>query len=136
MLKVTTNFLERMVFEASNGRVSAKMDASSKFGGEDKGMTPKEFVLARLCGCTGMDVVSILNKMKVKFTEFKLEAEADTSKEEPILFTEIRLKYIFSGTTEREKLEKAVNLSQDKYCSVSAMLRKNCPVKWEILINK
>lgn len=136
MLKVTTNFLEKMVFEASNGRVAAKMDASPEFGGADKGMTPKEFVLAGLCACTGMDVVSILNKMKVKFTEFKLEAEADTSKEEPIVFTEIRLRYIFSGTSEREKLEKAVNLSQDKYCGVSAMLRKNCPVKWEILINK
>jgi len=134
MLKVTTKHLEKMVFESTNGNLAVKMDANLQFGGDNQGMTPKEFVLAGLCGCTGMDVVAILKKMKVSFESFNLEAEADTSKEEPIVFTEIRLKYLFTGNPDREKIEKAVNLSQEKYCGVSAMLRKNCPVKWEIVL--
>lgn len=134
MLKVSTQYNSGMVFEAGSGRASVVMDASPKFGGQNQGMTPKELVLAGLCGCTGMDVVTILNKMKVSFSSFIIEAEADIGTEEPAVFTEIRLKYLFTGNPDRQKVQKAINLSQEKYCGVSAMLKKNCPVNYSIYI--
>ncbi len=133
MLSVKTKYKEGMVFEADNNKNKVLMDSSPKYGGQDNGMTPKQLVLAGLSGCTGMDVVSILKKMKVAYESFDLTAEADLSTEEPQVFTEVRLEYIFSGKDlPKDKIAKAVTLSQEKYCSVSAMLKKNCPVVWEI----
>jgi putative redox protein len=107
------------------------MDAARDFGGDERGARPFELLLVSLAGCTGMDVVSLLRKMRVGFTELELEIEAEKSEEHPHVFTEINLVYIVTGRDiDEDKVKRAIELSQDKYCSVSAMLRKACPVNW------
>jgi putative redox protein len=109
------------------------LDSSTDFGGSDSGPRPKGLLLSALMGCSGMDVVSILGKMRVTGFEFEMEASAGTTEEHPVVFSGIRLVYIFRGRDlPREKIERAVRLSQEKYCGVSEMLRKAAPLDWEI----
>ena len=113
------------------------IDADEQFGGQDKGPKPKGLTLTSLAGCTAMDVISILRKMRVEPDDFSVEAEADVSDEHPKVFTQIKLTYRLRGKDlPREKVEKAVNLSQDRYCGVSAMLQKAAPVAYEIIIEE
>ncbi|WP_448374691.1 OsmC family protein [Fervidobacterium sp.] len=114
------------------------IDADSSFGGRDAGPRPKELMLYALMGCTGMDVVSLLKKMKVidKMESFRMETEYEQTQEHPKVYTKIHLKYIFkfNGEPPKEQVEKAITLSQDKYCAVSAMLKKAVPeFTWEII---
>ena len=111
------------------------MDGDKKFGGFNAAVKPMEAVLIALGGCTGMDVVSILSKMKVKYDSFEIEINAERAEDHPKVFTKIELKYKFKGKDlPRDKIEKAIRLSQERYCSVSAMLRKTADIKWEIEI--
>ncbi|RKY02005.1 MAG: hypothetical protein DRP54_02705 [Spirochaetes bacterium] len=132
---VSTEWKGEMKFEAEVTGHKVTMDSTPEFGGHDEGPRPKPLVLASLAGCTGMDVVSILKKMKVNLDGFKLTCEADVADEHPKIYTNIKLIYEFRGKgLDRSKLEKAVSLSQERYCGVSAMLRKNCPINYEIRI--
>ncbi|HHU77372.1 MAG: OsmC family protein [Caldicoprobacterales bacterium] len=109
-------------------------DASTEIGGENLGPRPKKLLLAGLIGCTGIDVVSILKKMKVEFEDMSLEVEAESSEEHPKVYTEIHLTYRFKGKDlPKDKLERAVSLSQEKYCGVSAMLRHAAPITYDII---
>jgi putative redox protein len=109
------------------------LDSTDDFGGRDAGPRPKALLLSGLIGCTGMDVVSILGKMKVEGFGLEITAEADTTDDHPVVFSAIRLVYVFSGRDlPREKIARAVSLSQEKYCGVSAMLRRVAPLTWEI----
>lgn len=111
------------------------MDGGKEFGGFEAGIKPMEAILVALGGCTGMDVVSILNKMKVNFDSFEITIDAERAKEHPKVFTKIHLTYRFKGKNlPRDKIEKAVRLSQERYCSVSAMLGKGADIDWEIEI--
>jgi len=113
------------------------IDAAEQFGGQDKGPKPKGLTLTALAGCTAMDVISILRKMKVEPDDFSVEADADVSEEHPMVFTKIKLIYRLTGKDiPRDKVEKAVHLSQDRYCGVSAMLQKAAPVDYEIIIEE
>lgn len=114
------------------------IDAEPSFGGKDAGLRPKELLLYSLMGCTGMDVVSLLKKMKVidNLESFRMEVDYEQSQEHPKVYTKLHLKYIFKfkGEPPKEQVEKAVGLSQDKYCGVSAMLKNAIPnFTWEIL---
>ena len=130
--KVNTVWKEKMAFESQLGNHVVRMDTTPEMG-DDSGASPKQMLLAGLAGCTGMDVVSLLNKMRVPFTNFEMDIEADLTEEHPIVFSEIRLIYKFYGTDlDTTKVEKAVKLSQDKYCGVSAMLKKNSPIEYSI----
>ena len=89
--------------------------------------------MSSLAGCTGMDVVSLLKKMRVSISGFEMDIEADLTKEHPKIYSEIRLVYRFYGTNfKKEKVEKTVQLSQERYCGVSAMLKKNSSIKYSI----
>jgi len=130
--KVNTVWKEKMAFESQLGNHVVRMDTTPEMG-DDSGASPKQMLLAGLAGCTGMDVVSLLNKMRVPFTNFEMDIEADLTEEHPIVFSEIRLIYKFYGTDlDTAKVEKAVKLSQEKYCGVSAMLKKNSPIEYSI----
>lgn len=130
--KVNTVWKEKMAFESQLGNHTVRMDTTPEMG-DDSGANPKQLLLAGLAGCTGMDVVSLLNKMRVPFTNFEMGIEADLIEEHPIVFSEIRLKYVFWGDNlDKAKVKKAVKLSQDKYCGVSAMLKKNSPITYTI----
>jgi putative redox protein len=135
METVITEWNSDMAFESMVSGHRVVMDADSMFGGKDRGSRPKTLLLSALGGCTGMDVVSILNKMKIKPEKFRITAEAEIADEHPKVFTKIHLTYEFTGKNlPPDKLKKAVDLSQERYCPVSAMLKKICPFTYEIKI--
>jgi putative redox protein len=132
---VETEWDSGMSFTSAVESYKIVIDAASEFGGKDKGPTPKPLVLTALCGCTGMDVVSLLRKMRVDFSGFKITAKAEVADEHPRVYTKIDLRYEFKGKDlPPDKLKKAVDLSQERYCPVSAMLRKACDISYEIKI--
>jgi putative redox protein len=132
---VITSWIDGMAFESELGGHKIIVDASEEFGGMNRGPRPKAMLLSALGGCTGMDVIAILDKMKLKPESFRVEVSADTQKEHPKVYDMIHVKYIFKGKDlPHEKLEKAVNLSRDKYCAVNAMLGKSAVISAEIIV--
>ncbi|MFL6427376.1 MAG: OsmC family protein [Acidobacteriaceae bacterium] len=97
-----------------------------------EGPTPMEYVLMALCGCTSVDVISILAKKREPFTALTVSANAEKAKESPSVFTKIELVYRVSGPVNHKSMEDAVRLSKEKYCSVSAMLEKTAKITFTI----
>jgi len=124
--KIVLTWKGKLRFEAKNEKgLSVNFDAPAKYGGEDTAPTPMETVLASLAGCTSFDVVTILKKKRQNITGYSVEAEAERTDEPPEVFTKIHIKYIVKGKNiSKEAVEKAIQLSYDKYCSVGAMLKK------------
>ena len=123
-----------MAFEAAVSGHTVLMDAREEVGGHDQGPRPKALMKASLAGCTGMDVVVILRKMREPLRHFRVFVEAELSDGQPAVYERMRVVYEFSrgdGLTE-SKVERAVSLSQEKYCGVSAMLRKAAELTHEI----
>ncbi|MDA8345773.1 MAG: OsmC family protein [Thermaerobacter sp.] len=105
------------------------MDGAPSVGGEDRGPRPKELTLLSLGGCTALDVISIMRKMQVPFKSFRIELEGDTAETHPSVFTEIRLIYRTEGEgVQREKVDRAIQLSQERYCGVTHMLNKTAKI--------
>jgi len=133
--KVETSWKGNMKFDALVSGHHVIMDALPVVGGEDSGPRPKELMLASLAGCTGMDVISILTKMRVEIESFNVNVEADITEEHPKHYTKMHLVYQFKGKElDPEKLKKAVELSQERYCGVSATYRKVMELSYEIKI--
>jgi putative redox protein len=133
-MKITANWVDALAFDATsdNGH-TVRMDTTVEGGSLDSGMSPKKMVLAGLCGCSGMDVVDILKKMKVDFKKVEVSAEAEQTDEHPKTFKFINLVYRADVAVEDlDKLQRAVSLSMDKYCGVSAMLAKHCPINHRV----
>jgi putative redox protein len=101
-------------------------------GDKTAGNSPMELVLIGLCGCTGYDVVSILQKKREPLTSLEVRAEAERAADPPSVYTEIKLIYRVGGKVSRKAVEDAVRLSKEKYCSVSAMLEKTAKITSEI----
>jgi len=134
---VTTVFNKNMAFMANIGGHQVLMDTTSGDGGDDSGPSPKRLMLASLAGCTGMDIVSLLNKMKVSFSDFSMDVDATVTEEHPRIYDHAKITYkIRMAAADRSKMEKAVSLSQEKYCSVSAMFRAFAKLETEIIILK
>ena len=113
-----------------------KIDADEEFGGKGYGPVPKPLVLSALAGCTGMDVVAILNKMQIPFEGFQVEVDGELTSEHPKVYHSIRIQYKFEGPRlELEKIQKAIKLSLDKYCGVAAMLKKTAAITYEVYLN-
>ncbi len=117
---------QQFVGEASSGHAIV-MDGDRK-----SGPSPMELVLIALCGCTGYDVASILRKKREPFSSLEVSAKAEKAAESPNVYTEIHLIYRVGGKVSRKAMEDAVKLSEDKYCSVAAMLRKTAKISYEI----
>ena len=112
------------------------MDGPEAFGGSDSGVRPKELILHALAGCTGSDVASILIKMRVPFTRFEVAVNADMADEHPKVFTKMEIIYKFWGDNlDTSKLERAIDLSENTYCAVNAMLRKSMPITTSYQVN-
>jgi len=112
------------------------IDASKENGGDDNGPRPKGLLLSALAGCTGMDVVSILEKMRHKNFSFQLKVTADNESDHPMVYKNVVLSYILEGEDLKpENVKKAVHLSEEKYCAVSAMLKKAFDIKIQIFVN-
>ena len=122
---------------AFNSNFSLPMGASPKVGGANDGFRPLELVLVGLAGCTAMDVVSILTKKRQQVTAFEVKAHGDQAEEHPRAFTGFLLEYVVTGKgIDRQAVERAVELSQTKYCSVTATLRKAGPIETKITIEE
>jgi len=132
--EVRTIWKGNMAFEAEVNGHKIALDAAEAEGGKDTGARPKPLLLAALSGCSGMDVVSILKKMREPCTWFAMRAEAETGEEHPKKYTKIRLVYQFrkSDNLNPENVRKACSLSQEKYCGVSAMLKDSAPLEWDV----
>jgi putative redox protein len=132
---VKTVWKRDMVFDSEVHGHHVITDSAPEFGGKNRGPRPKAMVLTALGGCTGMDVVSILNKMRVSPDQLRVTARAEESEDHPKVYTSIHLTYEFKGKDlPMDKLKKAVDLSQERYCGVSTMLRKACTLTYEIKI--
>jgi putative redox protein len=99
----------------------------------EQGPSPMEAVLMGLCGCTSVDVVSILQKKRQALTGLRVTATATQAPDPPQVFTHIKLTYTVRGKLSRQAVEDAVSLSKDKYCSVSKMLEKAATIEYEIV---
>jgi putative redox protein len=105
------------------------MDTSADVGGNSGATTPMELILMALGGCTGMDVLSILTKMGQPVEDYRIELEGERSDEHPKVYTKIKLTHVVKGKVDPEKLSHAIELSETKYCSVSAMLKKSVNIE-------
>lgn len=132
--KIVSEHQGGMLFSTSIDGHIVNIDLKPEHGGTDTASGPKILMLVSLAGCTGVDVVAILNKMKVMFTDFKVEVEAKLSEETPKVYTDVNIKYIIKVDEEKKgNVEKAVKLSQEKYCGVSRMFQSFANLTSEIL---
>lgn len=122
-----------MAFDAEVDGHRLHLDADAGAGGHGGGPRPKPLLLVAAAGCTGMDIVSLLKKMRVEVEGFSMEVEGDLTEDHPKTYSAIRLIYRFRGRElDKAKIEKAVELSQTRYCGVSALLRKALPFEYRI----
>jgi putative redox protein len=130
------NWIDGMAFESEVNGHKIVIDAVESVGGKDRGPRPKPLMLLALAGCTSMDVVSILKKMRVELDDYSCEVVANHTEEHPKHYDEMKIIYKFWGKDlPKEKIEKAVNLSEDRYCGVSYVYKKYVKMNYEIQIN-
>ena len=133
--KIDCSWKNGMAFEADVNGFKIMLDADPAVGGENNGPRPKPLTLVSLAGCTGMDVISILKKMRIEPEYFNISVEGELTDEHPKYYHKIHLVYELKGEgVDYEKVEKAVNLSQERYCGVSALLRFGAEITHEIRI--
>ncbi len=135
-MRVEIKHLKGLKFEGINAEgKTVLMDGKPPFG-EGEFPSPVELLLFALGGCTAMDVISILNKKRLKVEDFKVLVEGKRREKHPKVFTEIKITYLFKGELPEKAVEQAIRLSMEKYCSVSAMLKATAKVDWEYKIEK
>lgn len=133
MSQIITKHTEGMAFDTVVDGHSITIDADSGFGGQDKGPKPKPLILLSLSGCTGMDVVSLMNKMRVEYADFEVKVDGELAEEHPKYYKKIHVTYSLKTKPEyHEKVKKAVTLSQERYCGISYMLSKSSELTHEI----
>jgi len=133
---ISISWKKGMAFEAEVNGHKMMLDAGEQNGGKDLGPRPKALMLVALAGCTGMDVVSILTKMRVELDNFDVKVEGEQSEEQPVHYISMHIIYEFWGKDlPVDKLEKAISLSHERYCGVSAVYRKAMPVTHELVLH-
>lgn len=131
---VTTEWKGNLQFESDNpSGHTILIDTSPEHGGNNDGLRPKAMMLSALAGCSGLDVVSVLEKMKASVSDFKMITKGELTDEHPMYYHTVSVEYHFYGKNlEPAKIEKAVNLSVEKYCGVMEMFRKFATVNTSI----
>ncbi len=126
----------RMSFDGSASRnFTVPVGTSAASGGDDDGFSPMELLLVSLAGCTAMDVISILEKKRQEVTDLEVRVHGERAEEHPKVFTNITLEYIVTGHhVEQVAVERSVELSATKYCSVSAMLGQVAKIEHKITV--
>lgn len=131
--EIKIDWLGKMQFEAQSGNHSIMLDASEEFGGEDAGMRPKPLMLVALAGCTGMDIISLLKKMRIEFSGLEIKVEGNLTDGVPAYYDAMHIVYLFKGKDlPMDKLEKIVSMSYEKYCGVAHVYKEIMPVTYEI----
>lgn len=127
-MKTTTIWKGGTAYESFQNGAKVELNAGT-------GFSPKALLLTGLAGCSGIDVVEILEKMRVPFAGLEIEAEAGQTQDHPRVFTVIHLTYTVKTEEEnREKIRRAIDLSLEKYCGVAAMLKKNSNIEYSIVL--
>lgn len=131
MVTVKAKWDRELRFEGAGGSAhTVLMDGDSKLA-----MSPMELVLIALCGCTAVDVITILRKKREPFTTVEVSAEAEKAPTPPRVYTKIKLRYRVGGKVSRKAVDDAVRLSEEKYCSVAAMLNRTAKISYEIYLD-
>lgn len=131
---VTTRFKGGMTFKSKIDNHIITIDTPENDGGEDLGPRPKKLMLSSLAGCTGIDVVSMLNKMRVEFSDFSMDVEANLTTETPKTYNWVKITYRIKVKEEdQDKVRRAVKMSKEQYCGVSAMFEKFAELEYEIV---
>ena len=123
---VTTKWLGGMAFESDNpSGHTIKIDVDAENGGENSGLRPKALMLSSLAGCSGLDVASLMKKMKLEVRAFEIQTEANLTDEHPKFYDAVTISYHFFGSNlVEDKLQKTVDLSVERYCGVMGMFRQ------------
>lgn len=128
--KTITYWQKDQQFKSYHGENEIKID-----GKRENGFGAKALLLSATAACSGIDIVDILTKMRVKFSDFEIETRAEQTEEHPRVFKDIYILYkLKTDRSNEEKIRKAIDLSLDKYCGVSAMLKKNSPIHYKLHI--
>ena len=133
-MKTLCTWNDKLQFNATTDKHSVTMDAKHPLGLESA-PTPKELLLAALCGCAGMDVVSLMRKQKQPLEKFSVEAEAHVRAAHPAIFADVHLTFRLQGNLSGEHVVEAVRLSETQFCSVAAMLSKAVPIHYSVELN-
>lgn len=133
-MKVTANWIDKLAFDVtSDSGHTIRLDTTEAGGSLNSGMSPKKALLGALNVCSGMDVAGILKKMRVTFSKLEVESEAEQTDTDPKVFKFIKMTYRSDIAKEDiEKLDKAIHLSHEGYCGISAMLKKHCDISYSI----
>lgn len=135
LVKVVGKSKGNLAFEVDLNGHKLITDANIENGGDNSGPGPKSLLLAGLIGCTGIDVALILGKMKVEYDDLDIEVETYHTDEQPRVYKDIHMVYRFKGKDlPLDKITRAVDLSMEQYCGVSAMLAKHTPITYEIIL--
>ena len=134
-MKVDVNWKGNLQFDAhTESGHTVTMDTSKENGGDDQGATPMEMLLNGVAGCTGIDVVLILEKMNQELDDLKIEIEGNRADDYPQRYTDIHLKFTLKGNNlDPKKVERAIDLSEGKYCSASNSLNAEITTEYEIV---
>lgn len=135
-LDANIDWQQGLAFRANLDGFNFTIDGTPEAGGRNLGPRPKGLTLVSLIGCTGMDVISILGKMKIKVESFSVAASALLAEEHPKRFLSVKVTYTFEGAgLTPEPLRKAIALSEEKYCGVRATLSPTVTINHEIVLN-
>ena len=134
---ISTKWLGNMAFESNNpSGHNLKIDIAKEDGGDSSGMRPKALMLSSLAGCSGLDVASLIKKMKLEVADFSIETIANLTDEHPKFYDSVVMEYHFYGSNlNEEKLQRAVDLSIEKYCGVMEMFRRFAELKIETIFH-
>ncbi len=134
---ITTKWLGNMAFESNNpSGDTVKIDIAKEDGGDSSGLRPKALMLSSLAGCSGLDVASLMKKMKLEVDEFTIETVANLTDEHPKYYDNVVIEYHFHGKNlDEKKLQRAVDLSIEKYCGVMEMFRRFAELKIDTIFH-
>ncbi len=131
--KTKATWKGNMKFESTNEGGNLMIDADKEVGGNGEGFRPKALMLSALAGCSGLDVVSLLKKMRAEVKEFTIDIEANLTDEHPKYYDKVKMTFNFYGKEfKKDKIEKAVKLSEERYCGVMEMFRQFAEVTIKI----
>ena len=138
MMKIHLKRVNKAVhLEATNENGNkVQIDGAPKIGGEDQGARPMELLIMGLGGCSSMDVISILTKQKQVIDDYEVNITAERTEDQtPNLFSSIHVEFVFKGDINETKLERAIALSMDKYCSVTKIIEKTATITYSHKLN-
>ncbi|MBN2802011.1 MAG: OsmC family protein [Deltaproteobacteria bacterium] len=134
-MHIQTKYQGNFRFASGDGDGAVTIDGAKEMGGLGIAPTPKSLLLYGLAGCTGLDIVTILQKKKVEYDSFEIDIKAEQTNTHPKIFKTIEIIFKFAGKEEdRQTIEKAIKLSEKQFCGVTAMLSKSARITWTLEI--